>query len=674
MKKIMISLSTTKAAVRELEKLLYKATESYTNAGTFLKLDMSKWPNTARLMLSRNIPLKVNSSGLTTITDALFDKMMDVLREENPASVLFKKVGAPVPSTRAAGGKDLSKRLPKVALKHYMGSLYKIKPESADTWLNSHPGPYVVSNKKDGVSIQLNYVKGQPPKAYTRGNGSIGQDISKLVPHLNIPQKLNRDMDIRGEIIMKEAAFKSKWSKEFENARNLVAGLVNRKAIHPAIKDIDVIVYEVISPRGVPSTQLNELKGLGFHVVTHNVFKTVNAAQLSTLLIARKLQSNHAIDGLVVAQDIKTSATTGTNPEHSVAFKKSSDEDIAVVKVKEVVWTSSKQGLLKPRVNIEPIRLAGVTINYATGFNASFIETGYRNKDKKNNLPPRPLGPGALVKITRSGDVIPHIIEVVKPAKKPQMPTEAYTWNKTHTDIIQTLKSELSAKKRVVYFFSKLDVEGLKMGTVSKLFDAGIDTILKIVKAPKSTFLSIDGIQDRTAEKLRSNIDQALQKMTLPALMDASGMFGALGEKRLTLILKKYPEILSRDADASTMHDLILSVPGFKTTLAMQFVKGISKFNLFYTKLGVRAQAAKVVTSKGAAFKNQVVVFTGFRDAQMESKITEQGGTIGSAVNAKTTLLVVKDLSSASSKVDKAKQMGIKITSGTALKTRLEKL
>lgn len=667
MDKIMISLSATQAAVRGLEKLITKAADSYTNAGTFLKIDLSKWPNATRLLFDHNVRLNVATSGLTTITDKLFDQMQDVLRIEAPKSPVLKAVGAPVktvPGVKAA-------RAAKVALKHFMGSLDKIKPETADQWLEKNAGPYVLSNKMDGVSIQLNYVKGKAPTAFTRGNGSVGQDISKLVPHLKIPQKLPRDLDVRGEVIMSESAFSAKWSKEFENARNLTAGLVNRTTLHPAVHDMDVVIYDVLSPRGMPSAQLKELKDLGFHVVSHTVQPKLTAAQLSTLLKARKLQSKHAIDGLVLAQDRKTSLTAGVNPDHAVAFKETSDDAIAAVRVKEIVWESSKNNLLKPRVNIEPVRLSGVTINFATGHNAFFIANGFRTKDKDKGLPVRPIGPGAMVRITRSGDVIPHIMEVIKGAKKPQMPEEAYTWNKTGTDIVQSVASELSDKKRVTYFFSKLDVEGLRMGTVSKFFDAGLDTILKIVKASKEQFLDVEGIQERTAAKLRTNIDQALAKMTLPALMDASGLFGALGEKRLTLIVKQHPDILEHEGGLD-LQDLVTEIPGFKATLAQQFVTGLPKFKTFYRRLGVKAKSpVKIRVIRGAPMSGKVVVFTGFRDAEMERTIQELGGTIGAAVNAKTSILCVKDVSAGSSKIVKARQLGVKVMSADKLRQAL---
>ena len=309
------------------------------------------------------------------------------------------------------------------------------------------------------------------------------------------------------------------------------------------------------------------------------------------------------------------------------------------------------------------VRLAGVTIKRVTGFNAKFV---FDNK----------IGPGSLITLTRSGDVIPHIVKVLSPSssKKPQMPEVPWEWNKNRVEavLIDKESDPTVAKKRVTYFFSKLDVEGLRIGTINKFFDAGLDTIIKIVKADKEDFLAVDGIQERTAQKLRTNIDQALKRMTLPALMDASGFFGALGEKRLTLITDKHADILLHSTKG--MRSDLLQIRGFKDTLAAQFIQGLPGFKAFYKQLGIKAQAPVKIRVTNGALSGQTVVFTGFRDSNMESAVKAAGGQIGTAVNSKTTILCVKDLTSGSSKVVKAKQLGIKVVSAYEFLAELKKM
>jgi NAD-dependent DNA ligase len=154
---------------------------------------------------------------------------------------------------------------------------------------------------------------------------------------------------------MNKATFDKKWSEDFENARNMASGLVNRKDIHKAIKDIDVIIYEVVSPRGVPSAQLKALKSEGFHVVPHKVFETLTEQQLIAYYQERRNKSKHDIDGLVIMQDKKHAANTSGNPDFAVAFKDNEQVESALARVVRVEWTASKHGKLAPVVVVEAI-------------------------------------------------------------------------------------------------------------------------------------------------------------------------------------------------------------------------------------------------------------------------------------------------------------------------------
>ena len=128
------------------------------------------------------------------------------------------------------------------------------------------------------------------------------------------------------------------------------------------------------------------------------------------------------------------------NPEHAFAFKMVLSDQIAEVKVTDVIWTPSKDGFLKPRVQVEPVILGGVTIEYATGFNAKYIVD--------NNI-----GVGAVIKLVRSGDVIPHILAVIRPASEPLMPTQDYTWNDTRVDVILLNKTENTNRSEKGYYW-----------------------------------------------------------------------------------------------------------------------------------------------------------------------------------------------------------------------------
>ena len=168
---------------------------------------------------------------------------------------------------------------------------------------------------------------------------------------------------------------------------------------------------------------------------------------LSEVLVKWRADYLYEIDGVIVTDDNVYPRKSG-NPEHSFAFKMVLSDQIAEVKVVDVLWNPSKDGYLKPRVQIEPIQLGGVKIEYATGFNAAFIE---QNK----------IGLGALIQIIRSGDVIPHIRSVTIPAEAPKMPLVPYKWNDTHVDImLEDIGSDTTVReKNITGFFRGIGVD-----------------------------------------------------------------------------------------------------------------------------------------------------------------------------------------------------------------------
>jgi NAD-dependent DNA ligase len=579
------------------------------------------------------------NTGKSIITDAEFDNLVELLRKLKPNSKVLTQIGAPV-------------RAGKVELPFHMGSLDKIKPESADSWLESTPGPYVVSDKLDGVSI--GFVFGTAAKAYTRGNGTVGQDISHLVPFLDVPAVKKR-IKARGEIIMSRSEFEH-FSDEFENARNLVSGLVNRKDIHRAIHSVTVVFYELIEPRMSPSEGLALMKSLGLKVVPHKVIPKLSASSLNSILTKRKSLSKFDMDGLVVVVDKKQPVNTGGNPVSARAFKALAESDIATVRVLGVEWEASKHGYLKPRVNIEPTRLSGVTVSYATGFNAKYVQ--------ENGI-----GRGALIRITRSGDVIPHILETVK-AVKPSMPPASFGsthWTKNGVDLVM---DDLSAGdagstvrvKRILNFFSTLGAEFIGAGVVRKLVDAGHDSVPKILKLKKAQLLKIEGFQDRSAQKVIDSIGSAIQDVELHTLMDASGLFGRLlGSRKLGTVVAKYPsleQIKELDTDA------VASLSGWSTSSAQQFVDSVPEFVKWLKACpSITWTVPEPKRKIRGKLSGQGFVFTGVRDAELQQKLESLGAEVTDSVRANTTVVVAKDPNGNSTKLVSARTKGLKIMS-----------
>jgi DNA ligase (NAD+) len=283
-------------------------------------------------------------AGKPTISDADYDKLEEQLRELDPNNAVLNAVGATTKFSKE-----------EVELPVQMPSLNKVRGEAADKWILANPGPYTVSDKLDGVSIELEYQPGQPAKAYTRGDSGVtGRDISYLVPHMDIPQTMRKKLIVRGEMILSKANFQ-KYAEQYKNARNMVAGISNRKSLHTAVKDIHVVIYASLYPRAQPSVALANLKVMGFKVVGHKVVEgRLTSTALSKFLAARKKSSPYEIDGLVVEVDKKTAAPT-SNPKHQVAFKETQQDGYATVKVVAVHWEVSRYGKMTPRVEIEAL-------------------------------------------------------------------------------------------------------------------------------------------------------------------------------------------------------------------------------------------------------------------------------------------------------------------------------
>ena len=413
------------------------------------------------------------------LSDNEYDIIKEFIEKKYPTNKEILKIGAPIPIEKN-----------KVDLPYEMPSMDKIKPDTGalESWKHKYQGPYIISCKLDGVS-GLYSTEGKDPKLYTRGDGKVGQDISHFIPYFQLPK--TKGITVRGEFVISKEDFDQHLKNKFANPRNLVSGIINSKKIDPNIKFIHFVAYELIKPILLkPFVSLE--KELNMEVVLHEELKDISNDLLSKYLIDWRKNYKYEIDGIIVS-DNKLYERKSGNPLHSFAFKMVLSDQVAEAKVLDVIWTPSKDGYLKPRVRIEPIKLGGVTIEYATGNNASFIE---------NNK----IGIGALIKMVRSGDVIPKIIGVSIPAEQGKMPNVPYQWNKTHVDVLledEDLEKDPTVKeKNITVFFKGIGVEGLSSGNIQRIINAGFDTIIKIIHMTKDDFLKVEGFKNKLAEKI----------------------------------------------------------------------------------------------------------------------------------------------------------------------------
>ena len=230
--------------------------------------------------------------------------------------------------------------------------------------------------------------------------------------------------------------------------------------------------------------------------------------------------------------------------------------------------------------------------------------------------------------------------------------------------------------KKITSFLRTLGSENIAQGTVQKLYNAGFDTIFKVLKARVKDFMKVPGIQSTIANKIADNIDNALDNITLQKLMDASGTFDrTMGETRLGFIVKAYPKIL--EMDESKLLPKLLTVSGVQVDTATSFINSLPAFKKFYAKLDkIRPISfAKATKTKLASnlLSGYNIVFTGVRDQALEKIIEANGGVVGSGVSNKTSLLVIKDTSSISTKSMKAKDLGLKVLTLDKFRVWLQK-
>ena len=582
---------------------------------------------------------KCNSAyenGKPIVSDYIYDEVFAVFKEKFPEHPLVKKIGHE-PSQD------------KVALPIHMGSMdKKLDQKSIQKWLNKYQGPeYVVSSKLDGASGLL-VKQSCSLNLFSRGNGRIGRNLNHLIKYLKIPD-IPKDYIIRGELIV---AKKNK-GEQYTNARSMINGIMGRKTVSDENNVIEFVVYNLhfydkMDIKLPLLAQLKILKKLGFNVVKHSVLEGINLSGkiedsiLSKTLLEYRLDSEYDIDGIIVTDNGSHEVNKSGNPVHAFAFKSNGMGE--VTNVLKVDWNISKHGYLIPRLKVEPVTIEGTKIQYATAFNAKYVLSNR-------------IGPGTKVRIIRSGDVIPYVIEIIEPTEA-QMPETEYNWTESGVNIIVAGGSKELNLKKMEAFVKTLGIPFMSSGNLKKLYDCGIDSILKLISVTPEELLAVDGIQKKMANKLYQSIHNVIDNpILLEKLMTASLCFGhGFGEKKLKSIIDYYPDILTNkfiDIEALTL------VPGVSKKTAEKVCGNIHSFNNWLNEYPFLNFKIEKSEGKGDRYKGKIYVFSGVRDKDLEQKIEQQGGKIASQVTKKTTAVIIKNETSHSSKVTTAELLGI---------------
>jgi NAD-dependent DNA ligase len=409
--------------------------------------------------------------------------------------------------------------------------------------------------------------------------------------------------------------------------------------------------------------QFSQLKKWGFDVAYNKVLPKLSESILEKILTERKNDSEYEIDGIVCFDDSEIHDLKFGNPDYGFAFKMIIKDQIVITNVKEVIWDISMNKFLKPRVKFEPVELLGTTVTYATAHNAKYI---VNNK----------IGKGAIIKIIKSGDVIPYILEVVKPAKEIGLPENiTYKWNETKVNFVaMEIKGE--AKERVnvkllMHFFKYMGIKHLSEGILTKFVENGFDTLSKILKA-KNKLEKIEGLGEKSITKIFDQISNSFKNVKLHTFMAASHVFGTgLGERKIEEITNTYPNILTIKWSKTKMIEKLLEIDGFGKKLATLFADNFDDFIKFYKEINKIIDISRFEKAKqteklsGNMFDGKIFVFTGFRDKDLEQFIKNNGGKTTTSISSKTYMLIHSDseIDKPSQKILSARELNIKTMS-----------
>jgi NAD-dependent DNA ligase len=596
------------------------------------------------------------------MTDAAFDKLEDLIRSMDSDWSGLRVTGVSV-----------SDKKTEATLVEFMPSLNKAYPEAIGKWIAKNPSDeYIVTDKLDGSSLQVVYDGGKLSQVVTRGNGVLGGDITFLASKLNLPRTIKSKSRtvFRCEAIIKREVFDRHWSSEFDNPRNMINGLLNRKTPHKALAHVDIVVlgcYGLSIPAGL---KLAKSEGLHTVTITSITKREATPEALIDLLQTRLSKSMYEMDGLVIAPlNFTMKYRDADKPKAIVAFKVNADADAVQVTVESIIWQVSRTGRIIPKIRIADTMIGGVTVNHATAHNAKWMV------DRK-------IGPGAVLKVVRSGGVIPKIVGVIKPAKKLSLPDVPYTQVGVHFEVTQEkadskTKSKI-ALERLVKFIGTMGIEFLASKTIAKL-QSELPRPLSYVKAwheGRLTDILLDaGIGAAMSKKIVAEFDRVFgSTITMRQLMVASQCFGiGIGDRRLRQLEDSGVSMgwLST-ASKNKVVARVSALPGWSVKTIDLLTNGLPKWQEFHdsilSMLNVDGGLKKKLTSnKQGKLTGHRVSFTGYRDKQHETAVVSAGAELVT-FGSKTTILLVKAGGKASSKVDKAREKGLRVCSFADLK------
>lgn len=544
----------------------------------------------------------------------------------------------------------------------------------------AHP-TYICELKIDGLSISLTYEKGILVAGVTRGDGSIGENITENLKRVkDIPLTLPEELDItvRGECYMPRASFdqvnqvrQENGEPEFANPRNAAAGTLRQlDTAVVAKRNLATFLYQEASPSTRDSQEkgLKYLEQLGFvvnpkRILAENIDEIWNFIQE----VGQERENlPYDIDGVVIkVNDLASQEELGFTvkaPKWAVAYKFPAEEKEA--QLLSVDWTVGRTGVVTPTANLTPVQLAGTTVSRATLHNVDYIAEKDIRKDD-------------TVIVYKAGDIIPAVLRVVESKRvseeKLDIPTNCPSCN---SDLLH-FEDEVALRcinprcpaqimEGLIHFASRdaMNITGLGPSIVEKLFAANlVKDVADIYRLQEEDFLFLEGVKEKSAAKLYQAI-QASKENSAEKLLFGLGI-RHVGSKVSQLLLQYFHSIENLSQADSEEVASIESLGGvIAKSLQTYFATEGSEILLRELKeTGVNLDYKGQTVVADAALSGLTVVLTGklerLKRSEAKSKLESLGAKVTGSISKKTDLVVVG--ADAGSKLQKAQELGIQV-------------
>ncbi|MEQ4551043.1 NAD-dependent DNA ligase LigA [Weissella sp. GP1] len=654
-----------------------------------LQADLKQW---AREYYENDAP---------SVEDSVYDvayNRLEALEAAFPALVTADSI------TQQVGGREVKSDLPKVAHQVPMLSLgdvfsfEELADWMATTQKSFHESlAYNAELKIDGLAISLVYENGALVQASTRGDGSIGEDVTANVRQIKrIPKKLNEPLtvEVRGEVYMPKAAFVTLNEERerdglptFANPRNAAAGSLRQlDAKITKQRQLDAFLYFAVDAENVlgVTTQAGLLArmaelGLPTNPTNAVVRSEADVEAYITEQTATRDDLAYGIDGIVVkVNDLAYHEELGNTvkvPRWAIAYKFPPEEALTVVR--DIEWTVGRTGAVTPTAVMDPVQLAGTTVSRASLHNPTYLEA-------------KGIRIGDTVTLHKAGDIIPEIGQVIlkqRPADSIEysMPLgcPACGQELVHVDGEVALRCinpfcPAQVQESLTHFASRdaMNIDGLGPKIVAQLLDKKmVDQVSDLYRLTFEQLITLDKFGEVSANKLLTAIENS-KANSVERLLFGLGIRN-VGAKAAKTIAAKF---VTLDAIAHATAEEISELPGmgliighsiaqyFDTEHAQELVRDFEDLgvNTRYT------QAVEVATD--TVFSGKRVVLTGklelFSRSDATAWLEAQGATVSGSVSKKTDLLIAG--ADAGSKLTKAQELGIEIWSESQLRDSME--